>query len=396
MRIRSLNLVRFGKFTDQLIDLPRTDPDVHLIVGVNEAGKSTMRDAITDTLFGIHLQTSYGFLHSYPKLEIGACLEDGDRQFRITRYKRNKGSLCDGAGSPLPDDALAAWLGQADRAFFERMFSLDRARLEAGGKEILALHDTVGETLFGSAAGIRGLGAIRQKILDQANAIFSIRKSKDRRFYVAHDTWNTATIAYKNAIGNVRDYKSAREALEQSDQELVNATTALADVEATISRLQRVRRTASAFRQRQKLLKDLESLRGVRLFQADAGSTLNDAEMKVAVEEHSISTLESQLSAAQSKLDALSEDSELVGRKAQIEALAKDRAFVRRHRDDIRHRQTEIATLGEQLKGACAELGWPLSNGDALRRMLPGALVRGRLRHLKGAAPRARRRVTAG
>ena len=49
MRIHQLNLIRYGKFTDRPVTLPRNTQDardIHFIVGPNEAGKSTLRAAI--------------------------------------------------------------------------------------------------------------------------------------------------------------------------------------------------------------------------------------------------------------------------------------------------------------------------------------------------------------
>lgn len=53
MRLNNLHLVRFGKFTDTDISLPKAEHDFHLVIGHNEAGKSTMRGAIADLLFGL-------------------------------------------------------------------------------------------------------------------------------------------------------------------------------------------------------------------------------------------------------------------------------------------------------------------------------------------------------
>ena len=37
MRIRELNLIRYGKFTDRRVELPHGAQDIHVIVGPNEA-----------------------------------------------------------------------------------------------------------------------------------------------------------------------------------------------------------------------------------------------------------------------------------------------------------------------------------------------------------------------
>ena len=47
MRLQKLELNRYAKFTEQTLDFPKTDCDFHLIVGANEAGKSTLRRAVS-------------------------------------------------------------------------------------------------------------------------------------------------------------------------------------------------------------------------------------------------------------------------------------------------------------------------------------------------------------
>ena len=49
MRLRRLDLIRYGKFTDRTIDFgpkPRSGADLHIVFGLNEAGKSTALSAI--------------------------------------------------------------------------------------------------------------------------------------------------------------------------------------------------------------------------------------------------------------------------------------------------------------------------------------------------------------
>ena len=79
MRITRLDLLRFGKFTDKTVQLPCAKQDFHLIVGPNEAGKSTLRGAIQDLLFGIETRSSYNFLHPHNEMRVGALIEQGDK-----------------------------------------------------------------------------------------------------------------------------------------------------------------------------------------------------------------------------------------------------------------------------------------------------------------------------
>ena len=53
MRVEEINLIAYGMFTDRKLQFPKATHDFHVIIGPNEAGKSTVRSAITELLFGI-------------------------------------------------------------------------------------------------------------------------------------------------------------------------------------------------------------------------------------------------------------------------------------------------------------------------------------------------------
>ena len=74
MRINRLDLTRYGIFSDYSIDFrERKDgaPDLHVIYGLNETGKSTALAAFLDLLFGIETRSPYNFLHPYQTMRVG-------------------------------------------------------------------------------------------------------------------------------------------------------------------------------------------------------------------------------------------------------------------------------------------------------------------------------------
>ena len=133
MRVKRLNLIRYGHFTGRSLELPAGESDFHLVFGPNEAGKSTALGAIGDLLFDIPGRSPYNFLHEYKDMRLGAVLENGAASLELLRRKGHRDTLLAADGIPVAggEGALAAYLGGADRAFFERMFSLDHARLRA-------------------------------------------------------------------------------------------------------------------------------------------------------------------------------------------------------------------------------------------------------------------------
>ena len=101
MRLRRLDLTRYGKFTDRSIDFGERvegQPDLHVIYGPNEAGKSTAFAAFLDLLFGIGAQSPFDFLHPYSAMRIGGALEFGTETREFARIKRPQNSLLDAEG----------------------------------------------------------------------------------------------------------------------------------------------------------------------------------------------------------------------------------------------------------------------------------------------------------
>jgi hypothetical protein len=111
MRLNRLDLVRYGKFTDKRIDLgarPQDKPDLHIIYGPNEAGKSTALAAFLDLLFGIDPRSHFNFMHPYATMRIGAILDLAGEAKEFLRVKRPHNSLLDAGEQPISEAARSA------------------------------------------------------------------------------------------------------------------------------------------------------------------------------------------------------------------------------------------------------------------------------------------------
>ncbi|GAA0033955.1 MULTISPECIES: YhaN family protein [Bradyrhizobium] len=178
MRLRRLDLTRYGKFTDHSIDFgerPIDQPDLHVIYGPNEAGKSTAFTAFLDLLFGIATQSPFDFLHPYSTMRIGGALEFGGETREFARIKRPQNSLLDADDRPIPESAIRGELGGIERDAYRTMFSLDDETLEKGGESILASKGDLGQLLFSASAGLSHLS---QKLIDlkaEADGFYKFR-----------------------------------------------------------------------------------------------------------------------------------------------------------------------------------------------------------------------------
>ena len=175
MRIRSLGLKRYGRFTDVAIDFGETTagvPDLHIVYGPNESGKSTAVSAFLDLLFGILPQSKFNFLHPYAAMRIDADVEQSGQVRRLSRIKRSQNSLLGDSEQPVPDTALLGNFGGLDRGAYQTMFCLDDETLEAGGESILASRGDLGHLLFSATAGLADLSQRLDTARSEADAFF--------------------------------------------------------------------------------------------------------------------------------------------------------------------------------------------------------------------------------
>lgn len=175
MRLRRLDLIRYGKFTDKTIDFgsrPRSGADLHIVFGLNEAGKSTALSAYLDLLFGIEERSRYNFLHEYSAMRVGAVLELGGTEHSFTRTKQRSNSLLDAGQQPVSEVAIAAHLAGLSRDAYTTMFSLDDKTLEEGGKSILESRGDLGKLLFTASAGLGQASDILNKLDAEADGLY--------------------------------------------------------------------------------------------------------------------------------------------------------------------------------------------------------------------------------
>lgn len=186
MRLNRLDLTRYGRFTDRQLEFPEPAPgapDLHVIFGPNEAGKSTLFSAWLDLLYGIPMQSRYAFLHPGPTMQIGATLTG----LQVVRVKKNAGSLQDANGQILPEATLQSALGGLTRDGYAAMFSLDDDTLEQGGEAILSSRGDLGEMLFSASAGLQTLAPQLEGVRRELDAFHkprarstALKATKDR------------------------------------------------------------------------------------------------------------------------------------------------------------------------------------------------------------------------
>jgi uncharacterized protein YhaN len=244
MRLRTLELERYGPFTGRTLDF-RSDANLHVVYGANEAGKSCALAAVTDLLFGIERQTRYDFLHDGKELRIGATIVGRNgSSLAFRRRKGNKSTLIDAAEVSLSDDTLLPYLGGLTREVFCNAFGLDSEALRRGAEEMLKSDGDVGTSVFAAASGMRGLADLSRRLEDEAATVFAPRASKDRKFYQALGRYEDARKAIHDRELRAGDWTALNERIENLSKRMGEIKTLRGAKAAERSRLSRSKRVA--------------------------------------------------------------------------------------------------------------------------------------------------------
>lgn len=327
MRFARLYLRAYGRFTDRILDLPRSQGgDLHLIFGSNEAGKSTTLAGVTDFLFGFEHRASFDFHHAAQELRVGACFESAAGVVHAMRRRGRKQTLfaCDPVslqeGEPLQEDTLASVLAGLDRRTYRMLFGLDLDALVAGGEALLAGEGEVGQSLFQAAAGLSALKGVADELRGTADALFTARASKP--------ALNAALKGYAEQARALRDvtvrsqqWEAAEVRLQAAAQMGERARQAHRDAHARRARLLRIRSNLPLLAQRTELLTELEALAHVPRLAADAAERRTKAEERLRASQGVIETVADEIARLAQTHAQLSVREDVLAQAPNIEGL---------------------------------------------------------------------------
>jgi len=245
MRILSLELERYGSFTDRSLEF-KPDARLHVVYGRNATGKSCALAGITDLFFGIEGQTRFSFLHEGKTMRLGATLQARDlSQICFKRRKGTKNVLSTSDGKPLDDTALHPFLGGLTRPVFSHAFGLNSAQLREGAEEMLDSEGEVGATLYAAASGLSGITRLRRELDEEAGTIFKPGKgSNKRRFDQAADAYTQARSEIRKRTLRAETLEGMRTTLQSLESQLALLSRARDTDRAKHGRLTRLRTIA--------------------------------------------------------------------------------------------------------------------------------------------------------
>ena len=253
MRLSKLELLAYGPFRGLTLDF--SAPGIHVVLGRNEAGKSTTLRAITGLLYGIDAKTPDAHVHKNADLRIGGVLEDAEgKRVRVVRRKGNANTLLDDREQPIDEGVMKRLLGGVSKETFVHAFGLDHDTLEAGARALLEGKGDLGESLFDASVG--GGGEVQRLLAELTAEADKLYKPRGSALPL-----NDALKSFAEAQKAVREKESRPEAfLEQErgleeairDREACVATKK--ELETRRARLARARRRIPLERRRERII----------------------------------------------------------------------------------------------------------------------------------------------
>lgn len=380
MRLLSLHLERYGAFTDRTLSF-RPDARLHVVLGANEAGKSTALAAVTDLLFGFGKTTPYAFRHDMPLLRIGAEIAAADgRRLAFRRRKGNARTLIDAQDAPLPDDALAPFLGGLSRPVFCRAFGLDAEALRRGGKEMVDVEGEVGASLFAAGSGLRGLTELQARLDGEAEAIFTTRKAGHRIFYQALDRWQEFRRAERETGVSTADWRQLNDAIAAAGAELEALRAERGRLAAARAKLERLKRAGPVLAEidalEARLAEDEVAVEADGAWVARLGEALAECR---AAEAESVRA-EASLARARAEVDALPQVAPLTARAEEILEVFRDIGKFEKYVADLPRVSADADRAAQILDRLRARVGVP--DRTALAAALPTDADRARIERL--------------
>lgn len=357
MRIEELALERYGSFTDRMLAF-RPQAALHVVLGANEAGKTSALSAIGDLLFGFGARTDYDFMHDSKLLRVGGTFRHSDgRAIMARRRKGNKNTLLDADDQPLSDDHFTALLGGVSRAAFGLEFGMTAQSLRDGGGELLSAGGRLAETLAAGSAGMTGLSQLKDRLQTEADALFTARKSGSKPFYLAGERWDTADKALRDAVVTRDALKQLESAVGEAAAQLDQLKVAHAASGVTLARWQRTLRVRSQLARLDAIAVDLVDLADLPAVQDQMLADWRCALENKAARDAEIAALDAAATAEAAEIDAVVVDDALLAEGSAIESLRERLGAARKAHEDLPRRRRDRDNAEAALNDSARRLG---------------------------------------
>jgi uncharacterized protein YhaN len=367
MRLDALELVRYGHFDNRTIEFRKSGKsknatDLQVIYGPNEAGKSTIREAISDLLFKVPARSKMNFA-AQGVLKIGAKAVIAETSVEAYRLKKNNDDLVDANDNPLRDNPFALVTDGFDRASFEQTFSVNREQLEAGGDMILKGEGDLGQLLFAGTTGLQGLPEKLSDLDEQAAAIWSRKSSASARVLV--DEIKAIDQKIRDLQTTQSTYDGKRREVDRLNDEFETSKNELSQTEAEIHGVAGKLDALKPYRDRLRILEALDELGDGETATEDDLERLNRLTNKLAALDGRSNSVKEKKEELVLRHNEIPGADRIVEFQEAIVEFGKDATHIRAYRNDRPNRETEVTDAMDTIDRVLRELDVETTGDDA-------------------------------
>lgn len=376
MRLTSVTLNRYGNYEAERISFSPAAGTVNVLLAPNSAGKSVLRNAFADLLFGIHNQTPMDFRFGYSGMRVTADIIRSDGSHTTFTRRKTRGNIVTGPDDEALDPGfLHGILGGRDRKFLERLFVLDTEGLRRGATDLLESGGDVASALLAAAGGIRQARALKQTLERKRDELAPERRVAARPFYQALDRFLDARR--KTSAATLRPDAWFRQEQELAELEgRVRALNSAADAaSAEIARLERIRRVRRWLTQRADAVAWLEANPDAPRLGAETRRALEDTRLDIATKEETTRVAREIFeTVTRHEVDVIV-NADLLTRAEQIKHLVDTAGGARTAREDLPGRRAEYDLSLARLRELLRQLGSDLPPERAAEALPARALL---------------------
>ncbi|MFO7750109.1 MAG: AAA family ATPase [Desulfobacteraceae bacterium] len=334
MRIKRLELNRFGPFNGQVLEFDRDRPDLHIILGANEAGKSSTLRALKAWLYGFPERTRDNFIHSNDQLLVSGVVQDQKKELFFARRKKRKHDLLDAHGNPMDPGKLKKLLQGIDHALFERLFGLDHGALVQGGTSILQEKGSAGTALFSAGTGIASLRQILSDLKSKSDGIYKNKASKPA-LNAALRSYNDLKSEISRLSLSSNEWKTHDRALNQALKKLESEQKKRRELSSEYNRLKRMQQALPSLGSRQELKRKLSEFKAVPSLPQNFAKQRAENQEKLRTARQTLAEARTRLQDLQQKAASISLNTELLDQSETIKALYQRLGEYRKGNKDL-------------------------------------------------------------
>ncbi len=355
IRLGRLDLTRWGSFTDRTLEFGEADARLHLVYGGNAAGKSTTRRATAALLFGIPLRTQDAHTHDYADLRIGAQLLTDGGAVEVVRRKGKVNTVLGPDGQPLHDDPIAAALHALTADAYGGLFEISHQSLVDGGRELLAGHGAVGESLFAAAAGTGRLHRLLGALDSDAAELFK-PGGRNAQLNAALADYSRTTNELSAAMVRPTRAIELRRAADQTQRAIEELDGTIREHEQDRGRLRRLKAVKPMLARHRGLVSELEGLRGPPVLDADAAERRRAAQRDRGEAERASRTAQDSLVTLRQTHAQHADPDDILASAGAITEAHSQIAAIHKAASDRRKREGELVREEARLGGLLARI----------------------------------------